>query len=121
MARILIVEDDLMFRSVLAIALNDAGHNIVEACDGRAALEVLRSEQVDLILADVLMPESDGIQLIMDLCEAGNTTPIIAMTGGHEHTDLYLKVAQSLGARRVLIKPFRTPELLERIRETLAN
>jgi CheY-like chemotaxis protein len=59
--------------------------------------------------------------MIMKLHDARNPTPIIAMTGGHMQSDLYLKVAKSLGARRVMEKPFKLVELSQNIRDVLAE
>ena len=121
MARILIVEDEVSFRSVVAAALTKEGHTVEEAGDGRSAVRWMSTHAFDLVITDVLMPDADGIEMIMRLRDAKNQTPIIAMTGGHLQTDLLLKVARSLGARRVLEKPFKISVLLELTREILAG
>lgn len=118
MARILIVEDESAFRSILTASLTQAGHDVLEATDGRHALDVLKAEHADVILADIVMPESDGLELIMNLKEAKHLAPIIAMTG-NGNSNLYLKVAASLGAGHVLQKPFRTDQLLRAIEDVL--
>src|SRR5215207_4665622 len=107
MSHILIVEDETSFRSVIAAALKKEGHTVEEAGDGRSAVRWMETHAFDLVITDVLMPEADGIEMIMQLRDARNPTPIIAMTGGHLQTELLLKVAKSLGARRVLAKPFK--------------
>src|SRR5215207_7281508 len=121
MARILIVEDEESFRRVLVAALTQEGHTVDAAGDGRAAVRRMSTHPFDLVITDVLMPEADGIEMIMSLRDAKNPTPIIAMTGGHLQTELLLKVAKSLGARRVLAKPFKMSELIDLTREILGG
>ena len=111
--RILVVDDEAPFREVLAAALVTQGHCVEVVGDGHAAERRLRSESFDLIITDVLMPNEDGLQMIMNLQAANDVTPIIAMTGTHMYTELYLKTAKALGARRVLSKPFGMRELIE--------
>ena|SRR5688572_20440643 len=121
MPHILIVEDDVEFRKMLVTVLVQEGHTVVEAGDGKSAGRWLSTHVFDLVLTDVHMPETDGLEMIMKLHDARNPTPIIAMTGGHMQSDLYLKVAKSLGARRVMEKPFKLVELSQNIRDVLAE
>lgn len=121
MAHILIVEDEVTFRSVIRAALIQNGHTVVEAGDGRTGLELLKSQVVDLVITDVMMPDQDGIEVIMRLREKRNPAPIIAITGHPVEAELYLKVAKSLGAQRVLEKPFSMETLLTAIRDVLAS
>ena len=121
MPHLLIVEDDVEFRNLLVAVLVQEGHTVVEAGDGKSAVRWLSTHVFDLVLTDVHMPETDGLEMIMKLHDARNPTPVIAMTGGHLQSDLYLKVAKSLGARRVLEKPFKLAELSKIIREVLAE
>lgn len=119
MADILIVEDEVPFRSVIKAALVQHGHTVLEAGDGRTGLELLKTRVVDVVVTDVLMPDQDGIALIMRLREMKHPAPIIAITGHPVEAELYLKVAKSLGAQRVLKKPFNMQELLTAIGEVL--
>jgi CheY-like chemotaxis protein len=119
MARILIVDDEVTFRSVVATALTQNGHSIVEAEDGRTALAALKAQAFDLVITDVIMPEQDGLEVIMNVRDANNPIPIIAMTGHPAKADLYLRLAKALGAQRVLEKPFRIEDLLGAVRDLL--
>lgn len=119
MARILIVDDEVTFRTVAAAALTNNGHSIIKAQDGRTGLALLATHPIDLIITDVLMPEQDGLELIMKVRETGNRLPIIAITGHPAKSALYLKLAKALGADRVLAKPFSIEDLLAAIRELL--
>jgi DNA-binding NtrC family response regulator len=121
MAHILVVEDEVTFRTVISAALLEKGHSVVQAGDGRTALALLQSNDVDLIITDVLMPDQDGIDLILKLRAAANLVPVIAMTGYPDVATIYSEVVKTLGARRVLMKPFRMEELLSSIEEVLAT
>ena len=118
---VLVVEDEVIVRMAVAGYLRDCGFSVIEAADAEEALAILKTIQVDVVFTDVQMPETDGLEMIMKLHDARNPTPIIAMTGGHMQSDLYLKVAKSLGARRVLEKPFKLADLTRGIREVLAE
>ena len=120
-SRILIVEDQPLFREILAAALTTHGHIIEVAADGREAERRLSSESFDLIITDILMPEQDGIQTIMNLHASNNPIPIIAMTGSHMYTEIYLRTAKALGATRVLTKPFGMRELLDATSDALSG
>jgi len=72
MARILLVDDDEALHDVLAMAFGDAGHVVVSAKDGVAALEVIRREPPDAIVTDVNMPRLDGFALCRRLRDAGD-------------------------------------------------
>ncbi len=117
MARILIVDDEVTFRTVAAAALVKTGHSVIEAQDGRSALTLLDSETFDLVITDVLMPEQDGLELIMKVRAKNNSVPVIAITGHPVKADLYLRLASALGAQRVLAKPFSMEELFAAVRE----
>lgn len=118
---ILVVDDEASFREVVAATLTEVGYSVEIAWGGREAERLLRTECFDLIITDVIMPDGDGIEMIMNLHAANNVVPIIAMTGAHQFTELYLKTARALGACRVLTKPFKFAELLDTAREVLAE
>jgi len=106
MARVLVIEDDEIFRSVLTTALVDAGHSVITAGNGREGLHALRVEHADLILTDIIMPEQDGIGLLLALRKERPGMPFIVMSGLGSNSALYLSMAEKLGARRTLAKPF---------------
>jgi CheY-like chemotaxis protein len=119
-SRILVVDDVSIFRDILAAALTTQGHSVEVTGDGSAAEQSIAANSFDLIITDILMPERDGLEMIMNLHLAKSTIPIIAMTGAHGYTELYLKTAKALGATRVLAKPFGLTEFLEATREALS-
>ena len=120
MIQILVVEDDPAFRSVVGAALTKYGYSVIEASDGRAGLELLKTHAIDLIITELLMPEMDGIELIVELRETKNTIPIIAMTGRPDDTEVYLNVAKAFGAKYVFKKPFPMDDFLSAVRSLLS-
>jgi two-component system chemotaxis response regulator CheY len=120
MPRILVVDDDEMVRDAIASALKRAGYAVSEAANGREAAELFRSEPADLVITDILMPEKDGLETILTLNRGSGAVPIIAMTGLSSRSSLYLEMAKTFGAVRVLEKPFELTELVGVTRELLA-
>ena len=120
MATILIVDDDDALRTLLRRVLVRAGYSILEAANGREALEHLRAQPVDLMLTDLFMPQQDGLETILALRKLNLRLPIIAMSGGGSAAQFdMLRTASLFGAARVLMKPFRAEEVLATIRELL--
>ncbi len=119
MASILVVDDDEMVRDALASALKRGGYTVLEAADGREAAARFSREAVDLVVTDILMPERDGLETIQALSRGAGSVPIIAMTGFSSRSSLYLEMARTFGAVRVLEKPFELSELLAVTRELL--
>ncbi len=119
MARVLIVEDDEAFRTVLKQMLLTAGHVVMEAASGREAIRALRLEPPDLVLTDLVMPDQDGLEVIMMLRKEIPEIPVIAMSGGLANSPLYLDLAKKLGARRLLFKPFAPEQLFAALQEAL--
>jgi len=118
MARILLAEDDDSVRTFLARALRRAGHEVCDLPDGSSALEWVSEHPVDLLLADVVMPGLDGIELAR---RAGDMWPhlrIIFITG---FAAVALRAAETLPRRStVLAKPFHLRHLVDEIDRFLA-
>ena len=119
MARILLIDDDGPLRTVLAEALTAAGQEVFQAEDGRQGVEVFRAALPDVVVTDLIMPGKEGIETIAELRKDFPDLPIIAISGGAPNSKLYLDLAQRLGARRVIAKPFYVQELLRAIEEVL--
>lgn len=116
MHTILICDDDKDIVSALNIYLTSEGYNIVEAYNGREALEVVGKQNVDLILMDVMMPELDGIRATAKLREEGNI-PIILLTAKSEDSDKVLGL--NMGADDYITKPFNPIEVIARVKSQL--
>lgn len=123
MARILIIDDDEIIRVLLREILEEAGHEVEDAPDGRAGLRCFRKSAPDLVITDILMPEKDGVELIMELQDLNPRVRIVAMSGGGRGLDaaFNLRMAQDFGARRVLVKPFTRSQAMEMVNEALAG
>lgn len=118
--RILVIEDDEQTRGMLVQMMTRVGYAVVEACNGRSGVEVVRGGSVDLVITDILMPEQDGLETIRDLRAQFPGLPIIAISGGgHDGVLDFLPVARQLGAKRTFRKPTDRAALLDAIREEL--
>jgi len=121
-ARILVVDDDEQIRTMLVMTLEEAGYEADEAADGRAAIRKQREKPADLVITDLIMPEKEGLETIMDLRKEWPSTKIIAISGGGRAVPGdYLLHARHLGAARVFRKPIERSELLGAVRELLGE
>lgn len=115
--RILIVEDESGIRETIKIFLKKEGYKTFMAKDGIEALDILKMEEVDLIIADIMMPRLDGIALLKTLREKEVYTPFIFLSAKSENSD---KVnGLDLGADDYITKPFEPSELIARVRSHL--
>ena len=116
MYNILICDDERDIVSALKIYLSGENYNIFEAHDGREALEIVRRNDVHLILMDVMMPRLDGIAATARLREESNV-PIIMLTAKSESGDKVLGL--NVGADDYITKPFDPAEVVARVRSQL--
>ncbi len=124
MPHILVVEDDLKFREPLVKTLTNEGHTVSIASDGMAALSLLKTARPDLIITDILMPNMDGIEMIVELSRTGvASVPIIAMSGGRRSITAEFNLASTavMGVRVTLAKPFSRADLRRAIEDSLAS
>ncbi len=119
MARILCVDDDPQILLALNRLLERAGHEIVSASNAGAALQLLRSEKIDLIVSDFQLPGIDGIEFVQMVRADRDSTPIIMLTGygSIDHAMLAVRA----GASDYLAKPFDPPQLVYRIEQSLSR
>jgi CheY-like chemotaxis protein len=122
MQRILVIDDDEQLRALLYEILDRAGFEVVEAANGVEGLKLYRSQPADLVITDLIMPEKEGVETIMELRDQFPNARIIAISGGERAGGRnYLPIAARLGARRTVAKPFSRQEILDAVRETLAD
>jgi DNA-binding response OmpR family regulator len=120
MPHLLLIDDDELFRPMLRENLEQMGYTVTEARNGQEGLEKYASAPADLVLTDIIMPDKEGIETIVELRKKWPGVKIIAMSGGGRLTAAsYLNVAQKLGAGCVLSKPFSTDELSAAINKLL--
>ena len=112
MARILIIDDDVQILKLLRKILEYEGYDVVDAVDGNKGLKLYREDPTDLVITDIIMPEKEGIETIIDLRREFPEAKIVAMSGGGQP---YLHMAKGLGAMHTLSKTFGKEELLEAI------
>ena len=116
MYNILVCDDEKDIVSALTIYLTTAGYQVFPAYDGTEALDLLRREDIHLVLLDIMMPKLDGIAALTRLREASNV-PVILLTAKSEDTDKIQGL--NLGADDYVTKPFNPVEVLARVKSQL--
>ena len=112
MAKILVIDDSEDIRILLHEALQAAGHSVVEAADGEEGLRSYREHCPDLVITDIVMPNKEGLETIMELRRESPGVKIVAMSGGTRGMVIsFLPAAKKLGADYTLPKPFSLAEL----------
>jgi CheY-like chemotaxis protein len=120
MARLLIADDDPQVRQLIVRVLQNAGHEVTEAGNGREAVQQFARTPADVVVLDMLMPEMDGLETIQRLRSVAPHVRIIAISGGGRiDSDEYLDWAKVLGADRTLQKPFPLADLVTMTQELL--
>ena len=120
MARILIVDDDELFRPMLRATLLKMGHQVREVEDGDEALRLFEQEPADLLMTDMVMPGREGLEVIMLFKSHSPDLKVIAMSGAGRVVETnYLKLATAEGADAVLEKPFSKEQLAATIMRLL--
>ncbi len=118
MATVLIIEDDQEVRDYLVAVLSRAGHTVTAAGNGRDGVAAFREQPTQVVITDIIMPEKDGIETILDLRREHPDLKVIAISGGGRSTpENYLHSARLLGADRAIRKPFKNEEILGAVRE----
>jgi CheY-like chemotaxis protein len=118
--RILVVDDNDQVRRMTRLMLALEGYEVVEAENGRDAMQLFVGHPSDVVITDLYMPEEDGLELIGQLRRVTPKVPIIAISGGGSARDgSSLRVASLLGADEVLEKPFSPDDLAAAIRRVL--
>ena len=115
--RLLLVEDDPTLRQALSFNLTREGYDVAAASDGESALEAARSDRLDLILLDVMLPGMSGVEVLRVLRREGVSTPVIILSAKGDEIDRV--VGLQVGADDYVAKPFSRPELLARIEAVL--
>jgi len=118
-ARILVADDEPAVRGFLRAVLEQRGYEVIEAANGKQALQWVRAGQVDVVITDLVMPEQEGIETIRTLRRDLPGVGIIAISGAFGGQ--FLKTAQMLGADAVLSKPVSAELLLARMAEALKS
>jgi two-component system alkaline phosphatase synthesis response regulator PhoP len=115
--RVLVVEDDPAIRRGVVAALAFAGYDVLEAADGPRGLVLAETAEVDLVLLDVVLPGTDGLEILRRVRESRPTRPVILLTARAAEDDRVGGLAA--GADDYVVKPFSVRELLARVEAVL--
>lgn len=120
MNTILIIDDNDMFCGMLKQLLENEGYDVVVASDGNSGINHFQENKPDLVICDLIMPEKEGLETITVLQRIDCKTPIIAVSGGGRvGPEMYLELAETMGARHTFSKPFVSREFLKAVAECL--
>jgi DNA-binding response OmpR family regulator len=113
MCKVILIDDDIELLRQMATAFHSAGYNVRAAPDGEAGLAHFMAEAAELVVTDIIMPNREGIETIVELRKASPTVKVIAISGGYRiGPDDFLQLARHVGADGALAKPFRLAELV---------
>lgn len=120
MPGILIVEDDNDLRTMLKVSLTRRKFTVLEAENGKEALTHFKPSVTDLVITDLIMPDEDGLKVIMRIRELKPSIKIIAISGGGKAgPGSYLSLAKALGADAIYSKPFSVNDMIFKIEKLL--
>ena len=118
----LVIDDDPGVRALIRRLLLEAGHDVLEAGDGAAALKLMEDHPTDVVVTDVYMPGMDGFELALKLRRMRVRPAVVAVSGGGFGSQVdMLDVAAQLGAAATLPKPFSKDQLLAALEQALAR
>ena len=117
MAKILIADDSVAELQIFQQTLQPTGHTIVTALDGEVAEEKIKTEKIDLIILDVIMPKKNGFQVCRDIKsnDLYKKIPVIMVTSKDQESDKFWGMKQ--GADEYLTKPFKPEDLLRAVKK----
>ena len=122
MSKILVIDDDGLVRETIVSLLRDVGYEVLAADDGATGMALFRSEQPDLVITDLIMPEQEGLQTITEMLKDKPNAKIIAISGAARVGKMdFLKIAEVLGAIDAIRKPFDPDQLLTAVGNCLAS
>lgn len=120
MERILVIDDDAQVLNMLHFVLVCEGYEVIKATNGKEGMKLYREDPVDLIITDIIMPEKEGLETIVELKKEFQEIKIIAISsGGCIGPTEYLHMAKKLGAHRTLTKPIGRDKLVRTVKEVL--
>lgn len=122
MATILLIDDSCDYIEFLAEALRREGYVVIQAQDGSEGLQQLEGALVDLVITDIFMPTTDGVELVRSMRRRHPSLPVIGITGGYKGLEgPVIDCMLALGARAVFEKPFVVERLLRTVTELVGE
>jgi len=120
MARILVIDDEEPIRYLLRVALENNGHEVIEAAGGQDALKLQAASPAELVITDINMPDKDGLEVMLALRRETPRPRMIVMTGGGGAlSDRSLHMARLMGACALLQKPFSLGDMVAAVESAL--
>jgi YesN/AraC family two-component response regulator len=120
--KILLVDDEILTRKTLEAFLVRKGFDVISAEDGHHATRFLKKYTPQIVITDIIMPEKNGIELILDIQKKYPSIKIIAISGGGKiNASTHLNIAKDLGVHAIISKPVTDKDLLSAIEECLNN
>jgi YesN/AraC family two-component response regulator len=120
MACVLVIDDQVHIRMIIGELLKQLGHTVYEASNGKEGMRIFCEKHPELVITDILMPEKDGLEVIMEIKNNNYDTKIVAISGGGIVQGFdYLSTAKKLGADKVLKKPFEWDEFINVVNELI--
>lgn len=120
--KILVIDDDEGVRELLNDLLLPAGYEVALAKDGNEGIRIFSESGADLVITDIIMPEKEGLETIMELKRSSSDVKIFAISGGSRNLPIqFLDASKNLGALRTFKKPFDCQELLKAVKEVLGG
>ena len=118
MKKILVIDDENDLREILRRFLTKAGFDVRTAANGEEGLQKFQMDPANLVITDLLMPDKEGIETIVELKQGYPDVKIIVMTGGGiGKAKDYLEIASALGVEHAITKPFSLGDLLQKVKE----
>ena len=120
MSKILIIDDDIHIRELICIMLESEGHTVLQAEDGILGLKMVENNDFDLVITDIIMPNQEGIETIVQIRSLSPDVKILAISGGGRiGSSSYLTLAENFGVDNTLSKPFYHKEFVKCVKDLL--
>ncbi len=121
MTRILVIDDEPSILILLKKILEREGYDVLTASNGKEGMALFHAHPVNLVVTDLIMPEKEGIEVIMELKRNHPAVPVIAISGGGVNSsESYLTIAREVGAHVVLKKPVPKEVFIQAIEHLLS-
>ncbi len=122
MGKILVIDDEPYILLMIKKMLEQNGHSVDLASNGKEGLELLENNLFDILITDIVMPEKEGLETILEVRQKYPGLKIIAISGGGRlDSNEYLEPARHFGAKKIIKKPFQKSELLSAVNDLLEN
>ena len=116
MKNILVIDDNLDFRTMLCVRLEKSGYEVIGVENGKIGVAFFRENPVSLVITDIIMPEKEGMETILELKKINPSVKIIAISGGGRSVpEDYLDIAEYFGAIKSFKKPFNMADFIKTV------